>query len=335
MFIFPNISWQNINYIFFIIPMFLIVIGVIFILKKKYIHNLLLLSASKWTALLVPSFSNKKLFIKTVLYILGFLFLFIAFLRPQWDEKKENVEQQGRDVFIALDISRSMLAEDVKPNRLEAAKKKILKLIKNLSCERVGLILFSSNAMIQCPLTSDYGAFYLFLDNVDAETISSGTTALDQAIKKALFAFSQTPSRKNKILVLFTDGEDFSTDLSSVKQKALKEKMLLFTVGVGTKEGAPIPIVDNNGNKKGHQKDENGNVVISKLNDLMLKALSVESGAVYSEILSDDNDIIGIIDQVKKLEKEKFQDKNIVRKQERYNFFTFASFICFLIEWII
>ena len=332
---FSSISWQGLNYLFFVVPATILIAIIIFYWKDKYTKKLSLLCSSKWRSLLVPYFSMTFLRIKFLFYFLGFLFLFLAFLQPQWDEKKEKVEQRGRDLFIALDISRSMLAEDANPNRVQMAKQKILRLVKNLSCERVGLILFSGEAFVQCPLTSDYGAFYLFLNNVDAETISPGTTALDSAIKKALHSFSMIPERKNKILVLFTDGEDFSANLSGVKQQAMKEKLMLFAIGLGSEDGAPVPVIDNKGNKIGHQKDQDANVVISKLNEPMLRALAFETGGMYIAATSDDKDVITIIERINKIEKEVFEDKNIVKKQERYNYFTLTSLICFLIQWLL
>ena len=180
--------------------------------------------------------SLSKQLLKSVLIAIGFLFLCLALLRPQWNKSEETIMQEGRDLYIALDISRSMLATDCEPNRLIFAKEKIKRLVKQLSCERVGLILFSGSAFVQCPLTSDYSAFFLYLDAVDAELISSGTTALDQAIQQALNSFAATPDRKSKLLVLFTDGEDFSNNLHDMKKAATEAQLSIFTIGVGTPE---------------------------------------------------------------------------------------------------
>src|SRR5690606_8798990 len=204
---------------------------------------------------LLCNVSPKKQVARIVFLSVVFIFLFIALLRPQWNKTEERIMQEGRDLYIGLDISRSMLAVDCKPNRLVYAKNKIKKLLKKLSCERVGLILFSGTAFVQCPLTSDYSAFYLYLDAVDAELISSGTTALDQAIQQALRSFSTMPDRKSKLLVLFTDGEDFSHNLSGIKKEAVEENLSIFTIGIGSTEGAPVPVFDAYGYPVGHQKD--------------------------------------------------------------------------------
>src|SRR5207244_4500475 len=133
------------------------------------------LTASQWHKQLIFHFSPFKKTVKSIFLVLGITFLCIALLRPQWDKTEQKIAQEGRDLFIALDVSRSMLAKDCAPNRLECAKSKIKELVRNLSCERVGLILFSGSALVQCPLTSDYSAFHMFLDQVDVETISSGS----------------------------------------------------------------------------------------------------------------------------------------------------------------
>lgn len=273
--------------------------------------------------------------IKLTLMLIGLLFIWLALLRPQWDQKETIVHQEGRDLLIALDISRSMLAQDCLPNRLECAKQKIKELVKRLSCERVGLILFSGSTFMQCPLTTDYSAFYMFLDQIDAETISSGTTALDQAIKKALNAFKSCGNRKTKLLVLFTDGEDFSSNLTNIKQEAMDYGMTIFTFGVGTAQGAPIPLFDEDGNQIGHQLDKKGGVVISRLNEGILTSLSHDSGGTYIKMSDDDTDIHDLLANVRRFEKDSLDDKKISLFEEQYPLFVAISFGCLALEWLL
>ncbi len=279
--------------------------------------------------------SAKKQIVKSMLFCIGFLFLCIAALRPQWNKSEETIMQKGRDLYIALDISRSMLATDCVPNRLQCAKEKIKRLIKKLSCERVGLILFSGTAFVQCPLTTDYGAFFLYLDAVDAELISSGTTALDQAIQQALTSFSSVAERKSKLLVLFTDGEDFSHNLNDIKQQALESHLSIFTMGVGTPEGAPVPLFDHCGNIIGHQKDAKGAVVISRLNEDILSALSQDAGGKYIRTADNDDDIATFVNAVQSFEKEQFAEQKLSRYEDQYHYFLLVSFICFALEWLL
>jgi Ca-activated chloride channel family protein len=276
-------------------------------------------------------FSYAKMIIKIILLSVGLLGLCIALMRPQWGIKEEQIKQHGRDVFIALDISRSMLAE----NRLANAKKKIKTLIERTSPERVGLILFSGSAFIQCPLTTDLGAFFLFLDTVDVETISSGTTAMEKAITAVLDVYRSMPTKKNKLLVLFTDGEDFSSHLSTVKTQAHEEGLSIFACGAGSLHGAPIPLFDETGKIIGHQKDKRGNVVISKLHEADLENLVQTVGGKYVRMVEDDADMIAIAQAVSLFEKEQFDQREQSTHIDRYGLFIAISFFCFLLEWVL
>ena len=294
-----------------------------------------ILTLKKWRSLLILNASFFKFFTKTILFLFGFSFLTLALLRPQWNKKKEIVEQAGRDLLIAVDISRSMLAQDEKPNRLEFAKKKIKKILYNLSCERVGLILFSGESVLQCPLTTDYSAFFMFLDAIDTEMISSGTTTIDGALHQAISIFESMPTKKTKLLCLFTDGEDFSTHLSDVKNKAMEQGIAIFTFGIGTSHGAPIPIIDAKGKRQGFEKDDKGNIIMSKLNEGILKNLATESGGTYMHTTKTDSDIKEFIEKVQSFETDSFGETSVNRYQEQYPYFIAVSFLCFALEWLL
>ena len=293
------------------------------------------LAIAAWRYYLIPHYSPSKTFFKSILLLLALISLCIALLRPTWGLKQEVVEQEGRELFVGLDISRSMLAADVQPNRLTFAKAKISRLLRLLGADRVGLLVFAGDAFVQCPLTRDTAAFNLFLDAVDAQTISSGTTALDQALTKMIAVFSGMATRKNKVIVIFTDGEDFSSNLRAVKQKAHEMGIHIFTYGVGTAQGAPVPVINEQGVAVGHQQDEQGAVVISRLNEGILRNLSTESGGVYITPTQEDEDLRLLVKYVEKYEKEKFEDKEVSTKQERYYYFLIGAFVCLLIEWIL
>lgn len=263
------------------------------------------------------------------------LFLLLALARPQWDEMRQVVSQEGRDVLIALDISRSMLAQDMKPSRLEFAKSKIKRLVESLKADRVALMIFSGSPFIQCPFTTDTNAFMSFLDAVDAETISSGTTAFDKAIMKALETFKAMPIHKHPLMVIVTDGEDFSGHLEGVNKQAKDLGLSIFTLGIGTPEGAPIPLYDEEGVQQGHQKDEKGAVVITRLDESLLRALSVETGAEFIKATEDDSDIRALRAAVQRFEKEKFADTSVVAKQEKYWYFAALSLLSLLLDWVV
>ena len=273
--------------------------------------------------------------IKYSLFVVAFSFLSLALLQPQWDKKDQVVEQEGRDILIAVDISRSMLAQDQEPNRLEFAKEKIKKLLYNLSCDRVGLMLFSGTTVMQCPLTTDYSTFFMFLDQLDAETISSSTTSLDSAVVEAVKLFESMPERKTKIFCLFTDGEDFSDDLAGVKEKAAKAGVSIFTVGIGSTHGAPVPIINRHGMQVGLEKDAQGKIVMSKLNESVLRGLSEKSGGRYIHAVDSEDDVKQLISYVQSFEADKLEDKKINQFEEQYPYFIAVSFFCLLLEWIL
>ncbi len=284
---------------------------------------------------LLTNFSWLKISIKTFILAIGLIFLFIALLSPQWNAKEQAVMQEGRDILIALDISRSMLAQDQEPNRLNAAKQKIKQLLERLETDRVALMLFSGTAFIQCPLTRDIAAFTMFLDHVDVETISSGTTALDQALREALRMFNSIPTHKSKIVLLITDGEDFSKQLEEVKKNLMQQSIHLFSLGMGSVQGAPIPLFDEQGKQQGYQLDKQGNVVISRLNEQMLRTLSQECGGLYVRSAANNADINTLIERILAFEKEVIEQKKLARYEQQYPWFIGVSLLCLLLEWLL
>ena len=312
----------------------IVIIGLWFY-YHNYQKNIIKLVVKQWQKLMIPAYFHYKFIIKAIVFAVGILFLAFALLRPQWGQKEEVIQQEGRELFIGLDISRSMLATDIKPTRLTFAKTKIKKLVQMLSADRVGLLVFASDAIVQCPLTRDTAAFNLFLDSIDVETISAGSTALDQALSKIVGLFADMPTRKNKLAVLFTDGEDFSSNLSLIKEQARQQGVHIFTYGVGTEQGAPVPLINDTGQIIGHQKDQQGNVVFSRLNQGILQALSRESGGIYIAPTQQNEDLESLVAHVERYEKEKFDDKQMHTQEERYPYFLGISFFCFLIEWLL
>jgi len=330
-----TIHWaglSNINIAISLLSFILICLLTRHIKKQKAINSL---SLKKWRTLLIINSSKIRQHLKTFLFFTGFSFLLLALMRPQWNKKEEHIEQSGRDLLIAVDISRSMLAPDAKPNRLECAKQKIKKLLYNLSCERVGLLLFSGESILQCPLTTDYSAFFMFLDGLDVETISSGTTTIDGALKQALSIFDSMPTKKTKILCLFTDGEDFSANLAGVKEKATQQGLAIFTFGIGSTNGAPIPIINAQGKPVGFEKDYKGNIIMSKLNEGILKTLAEQTGGKYIKMTKSDEDISKLIKLVQTFEKDSFGERSVERFQEQYPYFIVVSFLCLALEWLL
>lgn len=341
-----GISWATAHYFFYLLPCLLF--GS-FLLTYRVCWQKKTATLLESDQKLLRNFSVAKKIAKMFLLFLALCGLAFALARPQWDDTRQVVAQEGRDVLIALDISRSMLAQDVKPSRLEAAKKKIKQLVSRFGAERVCLMVFSGVSFIQCPFTTDIGAFLSFLDLVDVESISSGSTALDKALEKAVETFSNQPTKKHKIVVIVTDGEDFSPSAQATKEKIANLGLSIFTIGVGTPEGAPIPLIDENGNTRGHVRQarpdqpstgqsaaEDGQIVITRLNEPLLKKMAQDTGGRYVRATMDnEHDIEQLVDDVKHFEKEKFEDRLVSAKQEKYYIFAALSFLCLLTEWIL
>ncbi len=284
---------------------------------------------------LIQHYSLSRQIIKSLLFFAGITLLILALLRPQWNKKEEQITYQGRDVLIALDISRSMLAKDMTPDRLTFAKEKIHSLVNSLPFDRVGLLLFAGAPCLVCPLTTDYDSFFMFLDQVDSHSTSAGGTALDQVIKEGIALFSKMADRKNKLLVILTDGEDFSDDLARVKKEALALDLRIFAFGVGSTDGAPVPSFDQRGQQTGYEKDSKGAVVISRLNEPLLKKLVKETGGFYQHATSDATDIQVMIDRLSAFDKEKIDETKRESYEEKYAWFVLSAFICLVIEWLL
>lgn len=329
-----GITWGALNNLIYA-PLLLLAAALLWYRVVRYMRAQQALAKGAYARQFLVHASSWRAIVKALLLFCATFFLFLALLRPMWRKKEEMVQQEGRDLVIALDVSRSMLATDCELNRLSCAKEKIKKLLSLLSSERVGLLLFSGTSIVQCPLTTDYAAFLLFLDQIDAETISSGSTALDQAIERARELFNAMPNKKNKLLVIFTDGEDFSSNLSTVKQEAINDGVHIFTIGVGTVEGAPIPLFDERGKQIGHQTDKRGKVVISHLNEGILQGLAHDSGSLYLRITPDDQDLRELVSAVTRFETEQFEEKKVALLEEQYHYFLMMSFACLVIEWIL
>ncbi len=280
-------------------------------------------------------FSLTREFFKAFLLCGVLMAIFLAFLQPQWGKRDEQVIQEGRDLLILLDVSRSMLAQDFKPNRLDFAKLKVRTLLSKLTFERVGLIAFSGSAFVQCPLTVDHPTFLMFLDHLDAETISSGTTAIDNALTKAMQVFANAQGRKNKNIILLTDGEDFSLNLEGVQQQAAEQNIKLFALGIGSPQGAPIPIIDVQGNQAGHIKDAQGSTVLSILNEKLLREICTTLNGSYFAAGYEDSDLDNLAAIIKKMEKEKISEKKLSFFEDHYPWFLGIAWALLTIEWLL
>ena len=276
------------------------------------------------------SFDMRKRKIRNFLMISATLFMVIGLMRPQWGFTWQDVKQQGLDIMIALDTSNSMLAEDVLPNRLDRAKLAVKDLVKKIHGDRIGLVVFSGTAFLQCPLTIDYNGFLLSLDDVDASVLPIGGTSLAKAIYKSIESY-EGGKKEEKILIVITDGEDLEGGLDRAIAKARSDGVKIFCVGIGSAEGELIPIPGKYG-KPGFLKDENGNVVRTRLTEGPLEKMAIDTGGMYIRATGAEFGLdLMYEEKLSKLQKREFKARRERRYFDRFQLpLIFAIFLLFL-----
>lgn len=326
------IRFVNVEFLYalFIIP-FLIVI---YIYLQKNLDNILEKFAdTKLHNILFPLRSKTKSHIKFSLFIVSLLLILIALAKPQIGTKIEEVKQIGIDVYILLDVSKSMLAEDIKPSRLEKAKYEISKLIQRLKGDRIGLIVFAGDAYVQIPLTSDYSAANLFLNAVDVNSVPQPGTAIASAIQLALKSFRYDTNTK-KAIVIITDGEDHEGDIDAAIEEANSKGIVIYAIGLGSPAGTPIPIYDN-GNKIGYKKDNQGNIVLTKLDENILREITSKCNGKYYRGTNTEDELDAIYNDLAKIEKSEFGSKRITEYEDRFYYFLFPAIILLIVDFFI
>ncbi|MBU1147795.1 MAG: VWA domain-containing protein [Candidatus Omnitrophica bacterium] len=268
-----------------------------------------------------------------ILIVIIALFLILALSRPQIGTKLTMAKRQGVDVMIAIDTSSSMMAQDIKPNRLEKAKLEVASLIDKLKGDRVGILTFSGTSFIQCPLTLDYNAAKMFLNIVEPGMMPKPGTAIGDAIEKATKAFVKK-QRKYKILVLLTDGEDHQTNPIEAAKKAKKEGIIIYAIGIGTKKGEPIPLIDGSGSVSGYKKDKNGEVVMSRLDDATLQKIALITDGKYYHATAREFELDKIYDEISKMEKKELSSRLFTQYEDRFQYFLAAALILLCIEFV-
>ena len=233
-----------------------------------------LISSNVWKTVL-PGFNPKRSRRRTVLRVLALLCIGLALTRPQWGVKWEKVRQRGLDIIVVLDTSKSMLAADIKPNRLKQAQWAVRDFVRHLKGDRIGLIAFAGSSFLQCPVTVDYAAFTMMLNDLYAGIIPRGGTAIAQALETAADSFDKN-SEADKVIILITDGEDHDGDPLEMVSDLKKQNIRLYSIGVGTPEGELIPAQGG-----GYIKDSQGRVVKSTINEPLLEKLARETGGFY------------------------------------------------------
>lgn len=273
--------------------------------------------------------STGKRATKQSLMLAALAFLILAIANPQVGTRLEEIKREGIDLFVALDVSLSMKSEDIRPSRLEKAKRDVSALLKKLSGDRVGLIVFAGDAFVQFPLTADYAAADLFISSVDVDAVPTPGTMIASAIEVALKSFSNDLPTQKAIIVV-SDGENTEGDVLSATDEARKANVRVYTIGMGTLEGAPIPIYNENGDRVDYKRDRAGSIVLTKLDETMLQQIAVGTQGSYRRATSGGNEIDDVFRELGSLEKTEFGAKQVTGFESRYQY-PLAIAILFLI----
>ena len=327
------IRFANQEYLFLLllIPLAVIFYYAVFKWKRKALARF---GSMDLVEKLSRSTSRGRQIIKVALIIFSILFMTLAVTRPQIGTQLEEVKREGVDIFLALDVSISMLAEDIKPSRLAKAKHEISSFIDLLEGDRIGLIAFAGEAFVQCPLTLDYGAAKTFLDIMDPASVPERGTNLTAAIAIAMKSF-ESQERKHKVLILITDGEDHGDDVLKIVEAAEKEGVVIYTVGIGSPKGVPIPLYDNRGIQKGFKKDRRGEVILTRLDQITLEKIALTTGGKYYQSVTGETKLAKIYDEVAKMEKKELASLKISQFEDRFQYVLIFAILFLVLELII
>jgi Ca-activated chloride channel family protein len=284
-------------------------------------------------AQLMPKMSKYKHQVKFIFMILALAFLVVGWANPQWGSRKKKVKRKSVDVFIALDISRSMMARDIPPNRMERAKKFAQNLVDELRGDRVGIIIFAGNAYLQTPLTTDYAAAQLFLKTANPDMAPSQGTAISDAIDLAENVFGEE-NKAHKALVVITDGENHDEETIKRAKEANENGLMIFSVGVGTTEGDFIP-VNNNGRQDYLRESQTGEPVRTQLNEVMLTDLANAGNGSYFNIRQESDVISSLRERINKLEKRELETRAFDEYESYFQYFLAAALLFLIIEFMI
>ncbi len=287
---------------------------------------------------LIPDKSTWRPALKTALLLCAVAFIIVAVANPQFGTRLEKTKQSGSDIAICLDLSNSMMAEDLQPNRLERGKRVVSNLLSTLGGDRVSLVAFAGESFIQMPLTGDYGATKLFLDDMSCDMISSQGTAIGDAIGKAMetlgYGDPDRPWEKNKgrAIIVISDGENHEDDAVGAARNAAREGVRVCTIGMGLPDGAPIPEYDHQKRRSTYKRERGGSIVMTHLNEQMLRQIAEAGNGVYTRASSASGGLGEIVNLINNLEKEDYGEAQLSAFESRYQYPLVAALICLLAE---
>ena len=282
---------------------------------------------------LSPELSLTKSYIKTSLTLLIISILVFGLVNPKIGTELKTVKREGVDIVFAIDVSKSMLAEDIAPNRIFKAKRLVSEIFNKLGSDRVGIIAYASTAIPVLPITNDFSSAKMFLESLNTDMLSSQGTSIVEAIELSKGYFDDE-NQTNRVLCILSDGEDHEYDENQFISTLSDSGIIILSVGLGSTKGAPIPIKENN-IVKSYKKDDKGEVVITKLNDELLKKIATQSSGKY--IKGDNTSLVvdEIINELKEMDKKEFESKQFVSFKDQFQWFLGAGLLLFLVNSII
>lgn len=316
----PKFLW-----LLLLVPVILLVYGITRHLRGRMLDRF---GDRQLVRQLMPSWSSAKGWWHIVLFCMAFVFFIIGLSRPLIGAKLSERETKGAEIMICLDVSNSMLAQDYRPDRLSRAKMAISRLVDKLQDDRIGLVIFAGSSFVQLPITADYISAKMFLNNVDTGSIPIQGTAIGDAIMTAARGFS-AQSEKSRAIIVITDGENHEDDAVAAAKTVAESGIRVYTIGVGSTEGEPIPV---NGELL---KDRNGNIVVSKLDEDLLKEIAAAGGGSYVHAGNEEFGLNPIIDEISKMEDERLSSVVFEEYDELYMYFLGIALGIFVVEMLI
>ena len=308
-----------------LIPVFFIVQALVLKMRRNRIRKF---GDEALVSGLMPSYSKGKVWVRLVLFSIGFFFFVIGLSRPQIGAKLKEHETKGAEIMIVLDVSNSMLAEDYSPNRLERAKLAISRLVDKLREDRIGLIVFAGNSFVQLPITTDYVSAKMFLNSITTGSVPVQGTAIGEAINTAMRSFS-VQSEKSRAIIVITDGENHEDDPVAAAKQAAEMGVRVFTIGVGSPEGKPIPMDGE------LLKDKNGEIVVTRLDEKVLQDVAQAGNGVYVRAGNSEFGLNPIIENIKRMEDEKYNSIVFEEFDEQFMYFLGIALFFFVIEMLV
>ena len=316
-------------YLLLLIPVFIAVFVLFLVWRKKALNRF---GTRIVIQKLMPEYSNGKLVLKFILVLFSYTFLVIAIAGPQTGSRLEEVKRKGIDLMIALDVSNSMLAEDIKPDRLERAKQAISRLIDKLEGDRIGIVVFAGKAYMQLPITSDYGAAKMFLSTINTDIITIQGTVIADAIEMASSSFGE--SKRNKAIAIITDGEDHEGNPLEQAEAAAKKGIRIYTIGMGSPDGAPIPIYSGS-IRTGYKKDREGTTIISRLDETLLQRIASVGNGIYVRANNSETGLQKIFEEINKMEKSEIENRQFSDYENRFQYFLALCLIFLVLELVV